>query len=230
MADVRWSVYANSIAFGKELAGVRGPLNSNDWHTRVLENVMNTARQLVAVEVRSQVNASSSRVFKGAVFQRARTEGGTFGQSQERSGQQGGRGAAEGGGGTGGGMNQGRSGGGAGVEGIRGGAELAGLQTAPTVTGNTVAITRPMEATPTPTPPATSQAVGAAAAASSVQRALINTPVGGSSRMTPPTCAQSVRSAAVLQEATAVRFSAAAVAATPLPRMLPGPGAVGAGS
>ena len=189
IANVIGSVYANSVAFCKELAGVCRPLNSIEGHNRVLENLMNTARQLVAVEVRSQSNASSSRVFEEVVSRRARTEGGSIGQSQERNGQQGGRGGAENGGGTGRGMNQGRSGGRAGAVGMRGGAELAELQTAPTVTGNTVAITQLIEAPPTPTPPDYFQVVGAAAAASPVQRTLISTPVGGSSCVTPPTSA-----------------------------------------
>ena len=62
-ANVRGAVYANSVAFGKEVAEI---CHTIEGHTRVLENVKNYMRQVVAVEVRSQSNASSSRVFRGA--------------------------------------------------------------------------------------------------------------------------------------------------------------------
>ena len=56
-ANVRGAVYSNSVAFGKEVAEICGPIHTFEGHTRVLENVKNYMRQVVAVEVRSQSNA-----------------------------------------------------------------------------------------------------------------------------------------------------------------------------
>ena len=82
-ANVRGAVYANSVAFGKEVAEICGPIHTIEGHTRVLENVKNYMRQVIAVEVRSQSNASSSRVFRGAASQSARRGGGGVGQRQQ---------------------------------------------------------------------------------------------------------------------------------------------------
>ena len=57
-ANVRGAVYANSVAFGKEVSEICGPIHTIEGHTRVLENVKNYMRQVVGVEVRSQSNAS----------------------------------------------------------------------------------------------------------------------------------------------------------------------------
>ena len=82
-ANVRGAVYANSATFGKEVADICGSIHTIEGHTRVLENVKNYMRQVVAVEVRSQSNASSSRLFRGATSQSARRGGGGVGQRQQ---------------------------------------------------------------------------------------------------------------------------------------------------
>ena len=79
-ANVRGAVYANSVAFGKKVAEICGLIHTIEGHTRVLENVKNYTRQVVAVEVRSQSNAPSSRVFRGAASQSARRGGGGEGR------------------------------------------------------------------------------------------------------------------------------------------------------
>ena len=82
-ANVRGAVYADSVAFGKEVAKIFGPIHTIERHTRVLENVENYMRQVVAVEVRSQSNETSSRVFREASSQSARRGGGGVGQRQQ---------------------------------------------------------------------------------------------------------------------------------------------------
>ena len=74
-ANVRGAVYANSVAFGKEVAEICGPIHTIEGHSRVLENVKNYMRQVVAAEARSQSNAPSSPVFRGAASQSARRGG-----------------------------------------------------------------------------------------------------------------------------------------------------------
>ncbi|CAN0080325.1 unnamed protein product, partial [Ascophyllum nodosum] len=82
-ANVRGGVYANSVPFGKKVAEICGTIHTIEGHTRVLENVKNYMREVVAVEVRSQSNASSSRVFRGAASQSARRGAGGVGQRQQ---------------------------------------------------------------------------------------------------------------------------------------------------
>ena len=84
-ANVREAVYANSVAFGKEVSEICGPIHTMEGPTRVLENVKNYMRQVVAVEVRSPSNASSSQVFRGAASQSARRGGGGVGHKQQGS-------------------------------------------------------------------------------------------------------------------------------------------------
>ena len=200
-ANVRGAVYANSVAFGKEVAEICGPIHTIDGHTRVLENVKNYMRQVVAVEVRSQSNASSSRVFRGAASQSARRRGGGVGQRQQGGEGRGGQRGSERGGGTGGGINQGL-----------GEDEVAGRGSSNRVGG---------QALPqTPTPHVTSNAVAAAAADSPASPAL-DSPAQHALNTPPPT--QPVPSTAVQMSAAAPRFAATAAvgAASPAQHALP---------
>ena len=83
-ANVRGAVYANSVAFGKKVAEICGPIHTIEGHTRVLENVKNSTRHVVAVKVRSQSNASSSRVFRGAASRVRDEEAGVKGGGTTR--------------------------------------------------------------------------------------------------------------------------------------------------
>ena len=200
-ANVRGPVYSNSVAFGKEVAEICGPIHTIEGHTRVLETVKNYMRQVVAVEVRSQSNASSSRVFRGAASQSARRGGGGVGQRQQGGGGRGGQRGSERGGGTGGGINKGL-----------GEDEVAGRGSSSGVGG---------QALPqTPTPQVTSHAVAAAAAASLTSPAL-DSPAQYALNTPPPT--QPVPSAAVQMAAAAPRFAATAAvgAASPVQHALP---------
>ena len=106
-ANVRGAAYANSVAFGKEVAEICGPIHTIEGHTRVLENVKNYMQQVVAVEVRSQSNALSSHAFRGASSQSVRRGGGGVGQRQQGGEGRGGQQGSVRGGGTGGGIYQG---------------------------------------------------------------------------------------------------------------------------
>ena len=107
--NVRGAVYANFLSLGKELPGLSTNVNSIAGCQRVLENIKTYANQGIAVEVRSQQNASTSRVFK-AVLRPGPPDGGASGTGR---GGRGGRGSR----GRGGGRDRGWR---------RGGAEAGG--------------------------------------------------------------------------------------------------------
>ncbi|CAB1101002.1 unnamed protein product [Ectocarpus sp. CCAP 1310/34] len=64
---VRASAWASCCAFGKELATITAGIDNIPGISRVLDNLKNQARQMVEVELRSQHNAATSRVFKEVV-------------------------------------------------------------------------------------------------------------------------------------------------------------------
>ncbi|CAN0502612.1 unnamed protein product, partial [Ectocarpus sp. 12 AP-2014] len=66
-STVRASAWASCCAWGKELATITAPIDNVAGITRILDNLTIHARQLVDVELRSQHNASTTRVFKGVV-------------------------------------------------------------------------------------------------------------------------------------------------------------------
>ena len=101
--NVRGAVYANFLNLGKELAGLSANVNSIAGCQRVLENIKTYAKQVIAVEVRSQQNASTSRVFK-AVLRPGPPDGGASGTGR---GGRGGRGSRGRGGGKGRGWRRG---------------------------------------------------------------------------------------------------------------------------
>lgn len=82
-ATVRSSAWASCCAFGKELASITSTIDNIPAITRVLENLKIQARQMVDVELRSQHDASRSRVFKGIV---ARPTNGTQPPEETRPG------------------------------------------------------------------------------------------------------------------------------------------------
>eukprot|EP00904_Undaria_pinnatifida_P004531 jgi/Undpi1/14079/HiC_scaffold_9.g03730.m1 len=66
-ATVRASGWASCCAFEKELASITAGIDNILGISRVLENLKNHARLMVEVELRSQHDTSTSRVFKGVV-------------------------------------------------------------------------------------------------------------------------------------------------------------------
>lgn len=119
--------YANGVALGKELGGMFKAITSLAGIQRSMETIKNFARQQIDVEVRSQRDQSTTRVFRGAFSQPAdglppgggggadtggAGRGGTGATSRGRG--RGGRGGRGGGGrgGRGGGSRDGRGEGG----------------------------------------------------------------------------------------------------------------------
>ena len=102
--NVRGAVYANFLYLGKELADLSTNVNSIAGCQRVLENIKTYAKQVIAVEVGSQQNASTIRVSKGAVSRPGPPDGGARGTGR---GGRGGRGSRGKGGGTGRGRRRG---------------------------------------------------------------------------------------------------------------------------
>eukprot|EP00904_Undaria_pinnatifida_P012885 jgi/Undpi1/8727/HiC_scaffold_25.g11191.m1 len=115
-ATVRASGWASCCAFGKELASITAGIDNIPGISRVLENLKNHARLMVEVELRSQHDTSTTRVFKGVVTTPAMA---TEAPEETRPGGRSGRGES-GGAGRGGANGRGRRG--AAGRGGRGGA------------------------------------------------------------------------------------------------------------
>ena len=64
-ATVRASGWASCSAFMKELANITAGIDNIPGFSRVLEHLKNHARLMVEVELRSQHDTSTTRVFKG---------------------------------------------------------------------------------------------------------------------------------------------------------------------
>lgn len=97
--NLRSAVYANCLAFGKELAALSWEISSLQGHTRMLDTLTDAAKALIKVELRSQTNTSSPRIFQGRIFRADNGGNESIGHGAEEApgtGSQGGGGGGEG--------------------------------------------------------------------------------------------------------------------------------------